>query len=71
MGSVVLLELDVMEGRAELKLSDWGLLLKSVCDRAAGLASGAATGTGAVELRFPLVVLLLLRLPSSPDWTSK
>lgn len=70
MGSVVLLELDVTEGRVEVRLSDCGLSLRSVWERAAGLASGAATGVGAVELRFPLVVLLL-RLPSSLDWTSR
>lgn len=38
-------------------------MLKSVCDRAAGLVSGVITGPGAVELRGALKVLCLLRPP--------
>jgi hypothetical protein len=70
LGSVVLLEFVVTDGRPEFRSAERGLLLKSVCDRAAGLDCGSATGIGSVELRLPLVVRLL-RLPSSPECTSR
>jgi hypothetical protein len=65
-GSVVLLEVDA-RGLVEVRVIDCGLLLRSVWDRAAGLASISATGTGSVALRLLLVVRRRLCLLSSLD----
>lgn len=67
---MLLLVFSVTRGREAAIWDDRGLLLRSVCDRAAGLASASAVGTGAVTLRL-LLVVLRLRLPSLLDITSK
>ena len=68
---MLLLELSDIRGRNIGECCDCGLLLRSVCDLAAGLASISAAGTGAVARRPPLVVRLLRLEPSSPELTSK
>lgn len=70
-GSVLLLEFSVIEGRRLSACVDCGLLLRSVCDLAAGRAWGSATGIGVVALRLLLVVLRLRLPPSSLEFTSR
>lgn len=65
-GSVLLLDADDTKG-LDGKVIECGLLLKSVWERAAGLASGSATGIGSVALRVLLPVRRRRCLPSSLD----
>lgn len=62
-GSVVLLVPVEIEGREVTAYADCGLLLKSVCDRAADRTAFADPGTGFVALRLALDVLRLLLSP--------
>jgi hypothetical protein len=66
-GSVVLLVPVDIDGRDPEAYADCGLLLKSVCDRAAGRDDVIATGTGVVALRLALDFLLLRRSPVDCD----
>ena len=65
-GSVLLLDAEETRGLLG-KVIECGLLLRSVWERAAGLTSGSATGTGSVALRVLLPVRRRRCLPSSLD----